>query len=182
MFQNVISTLRSRLNSRAAPYVLRLDTKEVQDEQELPNNPRVPVFPTGAPLYSSSSSTNWESQKPWSVSTVLMNEQNLRTQGERVTEGDTFKRSPTSEDSSFLKHSDGMELEALDLLPALQTAAVTESSRTQPPAVAIKAGHTLNLHRKHRSLLRKRQTSGSSGKSRHRTHVPEMFKRKLFAT
>lgn len=111
-----------------------------------------------------------------------MNEQNLRTQGELVTEGDTFERSPTSEDSSFLKHGNGMELEALDLPPALQTAAVTESAGTQPPAVAIKAGHTLNLHRKHRSLLRKRQTSGSSGKSRHRTHVSEMFKRNLFAT
>ncbi|TNM97746.1 hypothetical protein fugu_013992 [Takifugu bimaculatus] len=163
-FQNVISALRSKLNSRAAPHVLHLDTKEVQDEQELPNNPRVPVSPTGAPFYSSSSSTNWESQKPWSLSTALTNEKNLRTQGELVTEGDTFERSPTSEDSSFLKHGDGMELGALDLLPALQTAAVTEGARTQPPAVDIKAGHTLNLHRKHRSLLRKRQTSGSSGK------------------
>lgn len=109
-----------------------------------------------------------------------MNEKNLRTQGELVTEGDTFKRSPTSEDSSFIKHSDGMELEALDLLHVLQTAAVTESTRTQPPAVAIKAGHTLNLHRKHRSLLRKRQTSGSTGKSRHRTHVSEMFSAEIF--
>ncbi|XP_029687522.1 serine protease 56 isoform X1 [Takifugu rubripes] len=163
-FQNVISALRSKLNSRAAPHVLHLDTKEVQDEQELPNNPRVPVSPTGAPFYSSSSSTNWESQKPWSLSTALTNEKNLRTQGELVTEGDTFERSPTSEDSSFLKHGDGMELGALDLLPALQTAAVTEGAQTQSPAVDIKAGHTLNLHRKHRSLLRKRQTSGSSGR------------------
>lgn len=95
-----------------------------------------------------------------------MNEQNLRTQSELVTEGVTFKRSSTSEDTPFLKHGDGMELEALDLLPPLQTTAVTESTRTQPPAVPRKTGHTLNLHRKHRSLLHKRQTLGSSGKSR----------------
>lgn len=172
-FQNVISALRSKLNSRAAPLVLHLDIGELQEE--LPSNPRVPVPPTGAPLSSSSSSTNQESPKPWSLSTTLGNEpQSSRTQDELVTEGETVKWSSTSEDSLLLKHGDRMELEPFDLLPQQQASAVTENARTQPPAVAGKTGHTLNLHRKYRSLLRKRQTSGSGGKSRHHTHFSQM--------
>lgn len=172
-FQNVISALRSKLNSRAAPHVLHLDNGELQEE--LPNNPRGPVPPTGAPFSSSSSSTNRESPKPWSLSTTLENEpQSLRTQDELVTEGETVKWSSTSEDSLLLKHGDRMELEPFDLLPQQQASAVTENARTQPPAVAGKAGHTLNLHRKYRSLLRKRQTSGSGGKSRRHTHFSQM--------
>lgn len=137
--------------------MLHLDSTEVQDE--LPNNPRVPVSPTGAPVYSSSSSTYRESDS--------------RTQDEQVRE--TFKWSSASEDFPFLKQGDGTELEPLDLLHPLQTAAVTESTGTQTPAVARRTGHTLNLHRKYRSLLRKRQTSGSSGKSRRHTHFSQMF-------
>lgn len=159
--------MRSEINSRAAPHVLHLDTRELQDE--LLNKPRVPVSPTGAPFHSSSSTMNRELQNPWSLSASPLNEiQKLRTQNEPVTEGETFKWSATSENLGGLE--DGTKLEALDLLPPLQTAAVTQSPRTQPPAVARKAGHPLNLHRKYRSLLRKRQTSGSSGKSRH--HAP----------
>lgn len=163
------------MNSRAAPYVLHLDTRELQDE--LLNNPGVPVSPTGAPFHSSSSTTNRELQNPWSLSPSPVNEiQKLRTQDELAADGETFKWSATSEDIPVLQQEDGTKFEALDLLPPLQTAAVTQGTRTLPLAVARKAGHTFNLHRKSRSLLRKRQTSGSSGKSRHHTRFSQMFR------
>lgn len=178
-FQNIISAMRSKINSRAAPHVLHLDGRELQDE--LLNKPRVPVSPTGAPFHSSSSTTKRELQNPWSLSASPLNEiQKLRTQDEPVTGGETLKRSTTSEDFGGLE--DGTKLEALDLLPPLQTAAVTRSPQTQPPAVARKAGHTLNLHRKSRSLLRKRRTSRSSGKSRHPCPLFTKVQEKTFAT
>lgn len=169
------------MNSRAAPHVLHLDTRELQDERL--NNPRVPVSPTGAPFDSSSSTTNRELQNPWSLSASPVNEiQKLRTQDELATDGETFKWSATSEDIPVLQRADGTKFEALDLLPPLQTAAVTQSTRTLPPAVAREAGHTFNLHRKSRSLLRKRQTSGSGGKSRHHTRFSTNVLANMFAT
>lgn len=167
--------MHSKIISRAAPYVLHLDTRELQDE--LLTNPRVPVSPTGASFTSSSSTTNQELQNPWSLSASPVNEiQKLRPQDELVTEGDFFTWSATSEDFPVLKQADGTKLEALDLLPPLQPAAVAPSTRAQPAAVARKAGHTFNLHRKYRSLLRKRQTSGGSGKGRHHARFSQMFR------
>lgn len=166
--------MRFKINSRAAPHVLHLDTRELQDE--LLSNPRDPVSPTGPPFTSSSSTTNQELQKPWSFSASPVKEiPKLGTQDELVTEGEVFKWSATSEGFPVLKQADGTKLEVLDLLRPVQTAAVTESTRTQPMAAAKRAGHASDVHRKYRSLLRKRQTSGNSGKSRHHTTFLQMF-------
>lgn len=173
--ENVISALRFKTNSRAAPHVLHLDTTELQDE--LRNSPSVPDSPTAPPFHSSSSTTNRELQNPGTLSASPGNEiQKLGTRDEPVTEGETFTWSATSEDFPVLKQADGTELEVSDFLPPLQMAAVSPSTGTPPPAVAGKAGHTSNLHRIHRSLLRKRQTSGSSGKSRHHTRSSQMLR------
>lgn len=166
--------MRSKINSRAAPHVLHLDTRELQDE--LFHNPTGPISPTSAPFHSSSSTTNRDLRNPWSLSASPGNEiQKLWTQDKPVTDGETFQRSTTSEDFPVPDQADGTKLEAIDLLPPLQTAAVTQSTRTQPPALAKRAGRILNLHRKYRSLLRKRQTSGSSGKSRHHIRFSQML-------
>lgn len=173
--ENVISAMRFKINSRAAPHVLHLDTRELQGD--LPNSPSVPVSPTRAPFDSSSSTTNRELLNPRTLSASPGNEiQNLRTHYEPVTEGETFKWSATSEDVPVLKQEGGTELEVSGLLPPLQMAAVTHSTGTPPPAVARKAGHTSNLHRIHRSLLRKRQTSGSSGKSRQHASFSQVLR------
>lgn len=165
--------MRSKINSRAAPHVLHLDTRRLQDE--LLHNPAVPVSPTRAPFRSSFSTTNQVLQNPWSLSASPGNEiQKLGTQDEPETEGETYQWSTTTEDFPVPDQADGTKLEAIDLSPPLQTAAVTQSTRTQTPVLAKRAGRTLNLRRKYRSLLRKRQTSGSSGKSRHRTRFAEM--------
>lgn len=174
-FQSVISALRSKLDSRAAPPILHLDTVYLQDES--PNSPPLPTSLTGPP--SSSSSSSQKSQQPWSLLTALMNEiQKLRTQDETVTqdeivtEDESQSESATSEDFTFVENGDRTELKSSALpLPAQTTTVaqpVTEGAHTETtadPRQTVHAVKTLSLHRKYRSLLRKRQTPGASGKS-----------------
>ncbi|CAB1443040.1 unnamed protein product [Pleuronectes platessa] len=81
-YRSVISALRSKLSSRAAPPIMHLDTTYLQKE-----SPIVPPFPTsssGRPLQAASSSKE-ESPEPWSLLKALMKEiEQLRTQDEIV--------------------------------------------------------------------------------------------------
>ncbi|XP_029309182.1 serine protease 56 [Cottoperca gobio] len=176
-FQSVISDLRSKLESRAAPPILHMDTVYLQEES--PNSPPLTASSTGAPSSSSS-------QEPWSLLTALMNEiQKIKTQDEIVTEDasqsetssdrDTSpdtKWSAASEDFTFVENGDITELKSSALpLPVQSTSVfqlVTEGAArtdtTADPRQAVHAVKTLSLHRKYRSLLRKRQIPGASGK------------------
>ncbi|KAK5859896.1 hypothetical protein PBY51_021415 [Eleginops maclovinus] len=168
-FQSFISAQRSKLESRAAPPILSMDTVYLQEES--PNSP---------------DSSSHESQKPWSLLTALMNEiKKVRTQDEAVTENEsqsvTFPDrdsasdvnwSVTSEDFTFVENVDGTELKPSALLLPVQSTSVVQtvtegvprSETTDDPRQAVQAVKTRSLHRIYRSLLRKRQIPGASGK------------------
>ncbi|XP_037644331.1 uncharacterized protein prss56 [Sebastes umbrosus] len=176
-FQSVISTLRSKLDSRAAaPPILHLDTLYLQEDS--PNSPPLTTTSTGAPVQTGPSSSSQKSQKPWSLLTALMDEmQKLGTQDEIVTEEasqsetssnrDTLpdvEWSATSEDFTFVENEERTELKS-SALPAQSTSVVTEGAHTETTADPRQAVHAVkSLHRKYRSLLRKRQIPGAGGK------------------
>lgn len=173
-FQSVISDLHSKLDSRAAPPILHLDTVYLQEDS--PNSPPLATSSTGAPVHTgSSSSSSQESQEPWSLLTVLMSEiQKKRTQDEIVTdESETsFNRdaspdewSTTSEDFTFVEDRTELKSSASPLPVQPTTVAQPVSEVTADPRQAVHVVKTLSLHRKYRSLLRKRQIPGASGKS-----------------
>ncbi|XP_051256762.1 serine protease 56 isoform X2 [Dicentrarchus labrax] len=170
-FRSVISALRSKLDSRAAPPILHLDTV-----QESPRSPPFPTSSSGAAVHTGLSSTSsQESQQPWSLLTALMKEiQKLRSQEDSVTEDESSSNrvaspdanwSTTSEDFTFFESGDRTELKPSALpLPVQSTTdgqLVTEGAHTETTVPAVK---TLSLHRKYRSLLRKRQIPGANGK------------------
>ncbi|XP_039670517.1 serine protease 56 isoform X3 [Perca fluviatilis] len=172
-FQSVISALRSKLYSRAAPPILHLDTVYLQED-----SPPLTTSSTGAPVPSSSQ----ESQEPWSLLTALMNEfQKLSTQDEIVTEdvpqsqtssssdaSPDVKWGATSEDFTFVENEEGTELKSSALpLPEQSTSVVqpgnegAHTETTADPRQAVYNVKTFSLHRKYRSLLRKRQIPGA---------------------
>ncbi len=183
-FKSVISALRSKLDSRAAPPILHLDALYLQEE-----SPNSPALPTAAPVHtdpSSSSSSSNKPQQPWSLLTALMNEiEQLRTENEFASDdllqreilsdrdaSTDIKWSDTSEDFMFVENRDRTELKSSALPPPVQSTTVsqpvTEGAHTETtadPRQIVHSVKTLSLHRKYRSLLRKRQTPGTSGKS-----------------
>lgn len=187
-YQSVISALRSKLDSRAAPPILHLDTSYLQRESS--NTVPSPMSSTGKPFHTgpsiSSSSSSEESQKPWSFLTALMNEiQKLRTedgimikdesQSETSSNRDDSSDvtwSTTSEDFTFAETEDRTDLKSLALLLPVQSTVivqtVTEADHAETTAEPRQTAHSvksLTLQRKYRSLLRKRQTPGANGKS-----------------
>lgn len=181
-FQTVISALRSKLDSRAAPPVLHLDTANLQTES--PRSAPFFISSTGAPVHTGPSPSSQESRQPWSLLAALMNEiQNLRTrevtEDESQTESSSntdasvdIKWSATSEDFAFVENGDRTELKSsmspLTVQSTTVSQPVTEGARTETPADKRQPGQAvkaLSLHRKYRSLLRKRQIPGASGKS-----------------
>ncbi|KAG8014117.1 Serine protease 56 [Nibea albiflora] len=185
-FRSVISALHSKLDSRAAPPILHLDTFYLQEDS--PSGLHIPSSSssTAAPDHSEFSSYSYQkSQQPWSLLTALMNEiQKLRTQDEIVTEDESqsetlsdIDASPdtewtaTSEDFTFVENEDRAELKSSALpFPVQSTTVVqtvTEGAHTEAtadPRQTVHAVKTLSLHRKYRSLLHKRQIPGTSGK------------------
>ncbi|XP_076601722.1 uncharacterized protein prss56 [Chaetodon auriga] len=176
--RSVISALRSKLDSRAAPPIMHLDTLYLQEES--PNSPPFPASSTEASVDTGPSSSQ-ESQQPWSLLTALMNEfQKIRTQDEIVTEDTTFvnrdaspdvRWSAASEDFTFVENGDRTELKSSALPPPEQSTTVDQlisegahTETTADPKQTVHAVETSSLHRKYRSLLRKRQLPGTNGK------------------
>ncbi|XP_040911120.1 serine protease 56 [Toxotes jaculatrix] len=164
-YRSVISALRFKLDSIAAPPVLHLES------------PIAPPVPT--------SSSSEDSQQPWSLLTALMNEiQTLRTQDETVSEDASQSEtspdrdsspdvtwSATSQDFTFVETGERTDLKSLALpLPVQSTTVVqtvSESEHAEMTADPRQTSHAvkgLSLQRKYRSLLRKRQTPGANGK------------------
>lgn len=177
--QTVISALRSKLNSRAAPPILHLDTLNLQDEP--PISPLFPASSTGASVHAGPPSSSHESQQPWSLLAALVNEiQKSGTQDEIMTEDASqsemsskrdaptdAKWSSTSEDFTFVENGDLKSSEPLPVQSTTVGQLVTEGAGTETTADPRQTGHavkTLCPQRKHRSLLHKRQIPGSSGK------------------
>ncbi|XP_047446024.1 serine protease 56 [Mugil cephalus] len=179
-YRSVISALRSKLDSRAAPPLLHLDPVYLQWESGS-NQPLLTSFSTEAPVRTDLFSSFQESQEPWSLLTALMNEiQKLRTHdgvgGENPSQSEAsssrdappdVKWSTTSEDFTFVENGDVTEKPSESLLPVQSTTVVqpvAESPHTEAGDPRLTADKPLSLHRKYRSLLRKRQTPGASGK------------------
>lgn len=181
-YQAVISALRSKLDSRAAPPILHLDTAYLQKVSL--NTPTFPASFSETLVHTgSSSSASSSSQESWSLLTALMNEiVKLRTQDGIVTEDESQSAtsssrdaspgvtwSSSSEDFTFVDAGDRTELTSSALpLPVQSTSVhtVTEDDHTEMTADPRQTAHlTLGLHRKYRSLLRKRQIPVASGKS-----------------
>lgn len=174
-YQSVISALRSKLDSRAAPPILHLEPGYLQRESS-----NTPSFPTSSP------SSSKESNEPWSFLTALMNGiQKLRTedgimakdvsQSEISSNRDTYTDvtwSATSEDFTFAETEDRTELKSSALLLPVQSTVIVQTvtqgdhaEMTADPRQAAHSVKSLTLQRKYRSLLRKRQTPGTNGKS-----------------
>ncbi|XP_034558805.1 uncharacterized protein prss56 [Notolabrus celidotus] len=177
--RSVISALRSKLDLRAAPPIMHLDTVYLQGESSY--QPSSPESSTGAPVHDghSSSSSHEPQPQPWSLLTALMNEMDkLSTQDETTLQTNTspdIDASPdlnwgiTSEDFTFVEN--GAQLKSsvlpLDEQSAAMVHLVTEGAHTETtaePKRTVRAVKTLSLHRKYRSLLRKRQIPGAVGK------------------
>lgn len=192
-FQAVISALRSKLDSRAAPPVLHLDTANLQAEppRSVPSPPSSP----GTPIHSDPFSASQDSRQPWSLFTALTEEiQKLRTQKDVVTE-DASQSETSSKDSSvdvrwstnaedfiFADNTDRTDTESSALLPPAQStpAGQPTAEATADPGQAVHTVNTRSLHRKYRSLLHKRQIPGASGKSMRHTHFLKYTYTKLY--
>ncbi|XP_074545134.1 uncharacterized protein prss56 isoform X2 [Halichoeres trimaculatus] len=163
--RSIISALRSKLDSRAAPPIMHLNTAYLQEDSSY--NPAFSASSTQAPVHDSHSSTSSSSshQHPWSLLTALMNEMDkLSTQDKTLTEDTSPDAvwSATSEDFTFTENGDGAQLRS-SALP-LDEQSVSDVQTTAEPKQTVHAVKTLSLHRKYRSLLRKRQIPGAAGK------------------
>lgn len=172
----MISVLRSKLDSKAAPPVLHLDTGKLLEEP--PRSVLSPPSSLGTPNHSDPFSTSQDSRQPWSLFTALTEEiQKLRTQKDVVTEDSSQSETSSSKDSPadvrwnanaedfiFADNTDRTDSESSALLPPAQStpAAQPTAEATAEPGQAV---HTVKTRRKYRSLLHKRQIPGASGKS-----------------
>ncbi|KAF7662724.1 hypothetical protein LDENG_00227550 [Lucifuga dentata] len=175
-YQSVISALCSRLDSKAAPPILHMDT-------ESPTTPPSPSPFAGTSLHTSpSSSTSSQiSQEFSSLSPAVMNDlQKFRTRGRSVT-GDMTQATGTLSDRdaspdvtqratldnlAFVENGKVMAF-PLAVQPTTSMQPVTEGDyviTTADPRRTVQTVKHSILHRKHRSLLHKRQIPGASGK------------------
>lgn len=167
-YRAAISALRSKLDSRAAPPILHLDTTYLQTPSLNTPTFNPSLSETLGHAGSSSLQESWSFLKTW-----MRENLKLRTQDGIFSEdGQQKESSPAvtwsflSEDLTFVK----LMSSALPL-PVQSTTtvhAVTEDEHTETTAEPRPAAHSvksLSLHRKHRSLLRKRQIPVANGKS-----------------
>lgn len=176
-YQAVISELRYKLNSRAAPPILRLDTASHHED-----SPDTVPFPTSYSEYldyRDSLSSTGESQEPWSLLKTLKNVvKTLPTQNAFMAEDVTpteaqlnedtlsdLKWNTESESFTFQETVDETEFKSS---PQSTTVAQTEGDgreMTSDPGQTVDAVKPKEHQRNYRSLIHKRQTSGPSGES-----------------
>ncbi|XP_030016002.1 serine protease 56 [Sphaeramia orbicularis] len=172
-YESVIVALRSKLKSKAAPPIMHLDVSYLKEES--PDTSTFPTSSSGADVDSSPSSPQ-EPQQPWSLVAALMNEMEKITQDNSITEDDSQndssqEESPdvmwseTSEDFTFAESTEDSSVSSSPVTTVVQP--VSDDSHTELNTEAkqtVQAVKPLSLHRKYRSLLRKRQTPATSGK------------------
>lgn len=172
----MITTLRSRVEARAAPPVLNLDTINLQEEP-LTGAPSPPSSP-GPPVQSNPTSSQ-DSPQQWSLLAALT-EEIQKFQGDKVT-GDALQSETTSsapadrrqttnsENFIFVGNADRTDSKSLKT-PVGQLAA--EATAYPKQSVPVRSLKTRSLHRTYRSLLFKRQIPGASGKGQQHTLTP----------
>lgn len=172
----MITALRSRLQSRAAPPVLNLDTIKVQEEP--PRGAASPPSSPGAPVQSHLLSPHQDSPQQWSLFTALTEEiqkfQEDAVTGDALQSAETSSstpadgpQSPNTEDFIFGGNTDRTSSKSTATPVGQPTA-----EGTSDPRQAVRTLKTRSLHRKYRSLLHKRQIPGASGKSMYHTLKP----------
>ncbi|KAF3699285.1 Serine protease 56 [Channa argus] len=93
-YRAVISALRSKLDSRAAPPILHLDTTYLQKDSS-----NTPTFPTpfpGTAVQTSAASSSYSSQESWSILTALMNEMEKSMMQDGIVTVDVSQSTTTS--------------------------------------------------------------------------------------
>ncbi|XP_054623218.1 serine protease 56 isoform X2 [Dunckerocampus dactyliophorus] len=165
-YQDIISALRSKLESKAAPPILHLDPSFLQESSS--NPPLHPTSFTSAQVNISPSSSQ-KSQESQSILAALMTEiQKLRMQSGTVTSDET--QSGTFFTLVTSDETDLGELQASVFPAQRQSTTVVPpttgdlTKTTSQPRQTLHGSNPLSLHRKKRSLLYKRQTPGSGGK------------------
>lgn len=160
-YESIIYSLRSKLDSRAPPPVLHLDPSYLKEES-------LNISPTSFSGTQEHSSPSLHKEEPWSIVTALMNEiQKVQLQDTGVTK-DVSPRETSkdkSPDATWSATSDVMAFaEKRDDPDLIYAASSTPEVQPVPSTESATELKNTALHRKFRSLLRKRQTSVSSGK------------------
>lgn len=171
----MLTTLRSRVESRTAPPVLHLDT--INPQEEAPGG--VPSTPSSAatPVQSHQLSLPQDSPQQWSLFAALTEEiqkfqedsgPEVASQSEAPssTPGDRGQ-TPNSEDFIFVGNTDRADSKS-SATPVGQLTA----EATADPRQAVRTLKARSLHRKYRSLLHKRQIPGVTGKSKQHALKP----------
>ncbi|XP_057713837.1 serine protease 56 [Corythoichthys intestinalis] len=156
-YRNIISALRSKLDSKAAPPILHLDLSYIQERSYSP--PLLPTSSTGLSINTGPSSS-LKPKKPWSLLAALMTEIDKLRSSESLTQSETTVTS-----------ADGLsdQLDNLRRLSASVSTPVPPNDRdlektTSQPRQTLHFRNLSSLHRKRRSLLHKRQTPSPGGK------------------
>lgn len=162
----MITTLRSRVEARAAPPVSHLDTINLQEEP--PNEAPPPPSSPGTPSQPQQLSPSQDS--PLTVLTEEIQKFNRDGGTGDALLSETSSSGPAdrseTNNSVFVGHTDGTDSKSL-ATPASQLAA----EATADPKQAVSSLKSPSLHRKYRSLVSKRQIPGASGKSKRQTRT-----------
>ncbi|KAM7400749.1 hypothetical protein PAMA_005101 [Pampus argenteus] len=173
-YRSVILALRSKLDSKAAPPILQLDTRYLQEESA-----KTQPFLTSSSGTQVHTGASDSSQELWSLLTAMTHKiQTLRTQDGIVTEAESESLISSSRVSSpdatrgttlidDLTFNENGELPSSPVQSTTVFEPVTVGDHTETtaqPRQTAPAVKPPSLHRKYRSLLRKRQTPGASGK------------------
>uniref|UniRef100_A0A8C7WQV6 Serine protease 56 n=1 Tax=Oryzias sinensis TaxID=183150 RepID=A0A8C7WQV6_9TELE len=166
-YPTIISSLLSKLGSKAPPPMLHLDFFHLLEAP--PKNPSFFASPTSTPSLSDPFALNGKIQEPWSLLSAWISEtQKIRTrdEGEAVLSGETEET--TSEDFTFANIESLESIKKIQLKSPTQTVPAIQQGISETHTDASLPRHPvkpLNLHRKYRSLLQKRQTAVASGKT-----------------
>ncbi|RVE61837.1 hypothetical protein OJAV_G00174340 [Oryzias javanicus] len=153
-YPTIISSLLSKLASKAPPPMLHLDFVHLLED--LLSNPSFLTSPTSTPTLSDS---NPNIRERWSLlSTWISETQQLRTRDVR----EAVPNKEKEKDFTFAQSMNKIEVKSpTQTVPAVQQGTGDARADASQPKRAVKP---LNLHRKYRSLLQKRQTTVTSGK------------------
>ncbi|XP_034038480.1 uncharacterized protein prss56 [Thalassophryne amazonica] len=154
----LISTLRSKLASRAPPPVLHLDTSHLQEE----TTSTTPVIGTLSSYFSQ------ELQEPWSFLRALMSKTDqFRTQdGIFIGDGQHIHQTLSGTDVSLAVSLYDPSEGLTELTSSVIPLTVQSTTIIQPVSEddSVESAQPLNPQRKGRSLFQKRQLAGDSGK------------------
>ncbi|XP_077471058.1 serine protease 56 isoform X1 [Stigmatopora argus] len=161
-YLNIISALRSKLDSKAAPPILHLDPADIQGGSY--NLPPLPTFSTG-PQINTDPSSSPKSKKSWSLLAALMTEiQKLKSSNDSPTRDETQSETKVTSTDELLGKLDNLRRLSAAVSTPIPPIDNDLEKTTSQAATTLHFSNILRPHRKRRSLLHKRQTPGPGGK------------------